>query len=273
MRASSWDIQPTSSMGIPVFDLFGKVAIITGAASQAGIGFAIARTFAAYGADVVLADIDGTAVENRAAEIVAGTDTRCIGVACDITDPQDRSRLVQETLLAFGKVNVLVNNAGLCSVRSQRALDVDQEEWDLIIDTNLKATFFLSQLVAREMTRNEEGTIINIASVAAIMAVKRKMPYLAAEAGIVQMTRGMALEWSRYNIRANCICPGTVKTDMTKDMLKRKRATDTLARQVPHNRKTAEPMDVAAAALFLASDSSDMVNGAVLPVDGARSVW
>ena len=123
------------------------------------------------------------------------------------------------------------------------------------------------------MIEQKKGNIINLASVVARVASTRMMPYLAAKAGVLQMTRGMAFEWARFNIRANCICPGYVNTNMTQDTLEKEKAYEAITRPIPHLRKVGDPLDIAAAALFLASDCTDMITGHPLYVDGGRSIW
>lgn len=273
MKGADWTVLETGKMGIPQFDLTGKVAIVTGAGSEIGIGRAIARTFAAYGAKLVLADMDEKAVHSREREIKAESDGEAVSVRCDVRDPDDRENLVQTALDAFGQIDILVNNAGVVDPKDRLAVDIDEAEWDRIVDTDLKAVFFLSTRVAREMIKRERGNIINLASVVSRVASTRMMPYMTAKAGVLQMTRGMAFEWARFNIRANCICPGYIDTNMTQGTLHKQKAYEAITRPIPHNRKVGDPMDVAAAALFLACDCSDMVNGTPLFVDGGRSIW
>ena len=272
-KGASWTIHETGSMGIPRFDLIGKTAIVTGAGGPVGIGRAIARTFAAYGAKVVIADLNESALADRVAEIQAETPgAEVLGVRCDITNEESREALVQAALDAFAQIDILVNVAGVSDPRNLLAVDMDEETWDRVVDTNLKAMFFLSQRVAQHMIERERGNIINMSSFTARVASPRLMPYMAAKAGVQQMTRGMALEWGRYNIRVNCICPGYTQSAMTEGALKAPGGYETITRQIPYNRKIADPMDVAAAALFLACDASDMVDGTSLFVDGGRCV-
>lgn len=272
-KGASWTVHETGKMGIPRFDLAGKVAIVTGAGGPVGIGRAIARTFAAYGAKVVIADINEAQIADRVAEIQVETPgAEALGVRCDITDAESREALVQAALDAYKHIDILVNVAGVSDPRNLLAVDMDEATWDRVVDTNLKAMFFLSQRVAQHMIERERGNIINMSSFTARVASPRLMPYMAAKAGVQQMTRGMALEWGRYNIRVNCICPGYTQSAMTEEALKAPGGYEAITRQTPYNRKIADPMDVAAAALFLACDASDMVDGHALFVDGGRCV-
>lgn len=272
-KSASWTIHETGKMGIPRFDLEGKVAIVTGAGGPIGIGRAIARTFAAYGAKVVLADINEGALADRVEEIKGETSgAQVLGVRCDITDEESRENLVNAALDAYNQIDVLVNVAGVADRENKLAIDIDEATWDCVVDTNLKAMFFLTQRVAQHMIERERGSIINLSSFTARIASVRLMPYMAAKAGVLQMTRGMALEWGRYNIRVNAICPGYTYSEMTKDALAQPGGYEAITRGIPYNRKVGDPMDVAAAALFLACDASDFITGIPLYVDGGRSV-
>lgn len=273
MKGSDHTILETGKIGIPVFDLTGKTAIITGVGSEIGIGKAIARTFAAYGADLVVADANAEAIEVRAREVADESGRTVIPVVCDVRNAEDRARVVSAAMDAFGKIDVLVNNAGVTLSNDQLAMDITEEEWDRVVDTDYKAVFFLTQRVAEVMIKQERGSIINLASVVARVASTRMLPYASAKAAVVQMTRCMAFEWARFNIRANCICPGYIDTNMTQSTLNEQKAYEAITRPIPYNRKVGDPMDIAAAALFLACDCSDMVNGHPLYVDGARSIW
>lgn len=272
-KGADWTICETGNMDVPRFDLTGKTAIITGAGGPIGIGRAIARTFAAYGAKLVIADIVEDQILQRVQEIKTETPgSELVGVRCDVGDAASREHLVQAALDAFGQIDILVNVAGVVDGENRLAVDVDERTWDHIVDIDQKAVFFLSTLVARHMIQRERGNIINLSSMTARVASSRMMPYLTAKAGVLQMTRAMALEWGRYNIRVNCICPGYIQSNMTKDALSKPGAYEAITREVPYNRKVGDPMDVAAAALFLACDCSDMVDGMPLFVDGGRSV-
>lgn len=273
MKGSSHTTLTTGKIGIPTFDLTGKTAIITGVGSEIGIGRAIARTFAAYGADLVIADIDEEKIKQRATEIAEESGRRVIPVRCDVRSNDDQENLVATAMEAFEHVDILVNDAGVVLSNDQLIVDTEEDEFDRVVDTDFKAVFFLCKRVAKIMIEQEQGNIINLASVVARVASTRMAAYAAAKAAVVQMTRCMAFEWSRFNIRANCICPGYIDTNMTQSTLNKEKAYEAITHPIPHNRKVGDPMDIAAAALFLACDCSDMVNGFPLYVDGARSIW
>ena len=177
MKGSDFTILETGKMDIPRFDLTDKVAIITGVASDIGIGRGIARTYAAYGAKLVIADMDAGGIELRAREIAAEFDAEVIPVRCDIRSEEDRKTLVDTCMEAFGRIDILVNNAGVVLSNDQLAQDVTEEEWDRVVDTDYKAVFFLTQRVAEIMIKQERGNIINIASVVARVASTRMLPY------------------------------------------------------------------------------------------------
>ena len=273
MKGSEHTTLVTGEIGIPTFDLTGKTAIITGVGSEIGIGRAIARTFAAHGADLVIADKDEGKINARAQEIEAESGRKIVPVRCDVCSGSDQDHLVEVAMETFGKIDILVNNAGVVLSHDQLIVDTDEDEFDRVVNTDFKAVFFLCKRAAKAMIEQEQGNIINLASVVARVASTRMAAYAAAKAAVVQMTRCMAFEWARFNIRANCICPGYINTNMTQSTLNKEKAYEAITRPIPHSRKVGDPMDIAAAALFLACDCSDMVNGFPLYADGARSIW
>ena len=251
--------------------LDGKTAIVTGAAR--GIGKAIALKFASEGANIAFTDlvIDENA-ENTAKEIEA-MGVKAKGYASNAANFEDTAKVVEAIHADFGRIDILVNNAGVVLSNDQLIVDTDEDEFDRVVDTDYKAVFFLSKRVAKIMIEQEQGNIINLASVVARVASTRMAAYASAKAAVLQLTRCMAFEWARFNIRVNCICPGYIDTNMTQTTLNKPRAYEAITHPIPHNRKVGDPMDIAAAALFLACDCSDMVNGTPLYVDGARSIW
>ena len=253
-----------------------KTAIVTG--GSRGIGFGIALELAKHGYNIAILDVNDLEdpsrpdyKENMAKLEAAGAEY--LYQKGDTRTAADRESFVKAVVERFGEIDVLVNNAGVVLSNDQLAQDVTEEEWDRVVDTDYKAVFFLTQRVAEIMIKQERGNIINIASVVARVASTRMLPYASAKAAVVQMTRCMAFEWARFNIRANCICPGYIETNMTQTTLNKPAAYEAITRPIPHNRKVGDPLDIAAAALFLGCDCSDMVNGTPLYVDGARSIW
>lgn len=259
-------------VGIARFDLTGKTAIVTGAGSETGIGYGIARTFAAYGADVVIADLDQAACDDIAQKLIAEHGVSAFGVGLDVRDLAALDALIAKTCTEFGHIDILVNAAGIGITKL--AVDVTEEDWDRVLDIDLKGLFFCCQKVAKVMIeQGTGGSIINLSSMVARVVSSRMTPYIAAKAAVAQVTRGMAYEWARFGIRANCICPSYVRTGMTEDVLENPKAFEKITAPVPHPRKMADPLDIGAAALYLACDCSDFVTGSPLYVDGGRTVY
>ena len=253
-----------------LFSLEGRVALVTGATH--GLGMAVATALAGAGATLA---VNGHSADrlDKALKTYENKGIDAKGYLFDVTDEQAVAEGVARIEREAGPIDILVNNAGVVLSNDQLAQDVTEEEWDRVVDTDYKAVFFLTQRVAEIMIKQERGNIINIASVVARVASTRMLPYASAKAAVVQMTRCMAFEWARFNIRANCICPGYIETNMTQTTLNKPAAYEAITRPIPHNRKVGDPLDIAAAALFLGCDCSDMVNGTPLYVDGARSIW
>lgn len=277
------DQREKTKTSVPQFDLTGKSAIVTGATS--GIGRAIAETYAAYGANVVVAALEVPSLptcDDVARKLMEDYPTvKALGCPVDVSSMDDLDRLVATADEAFGDIDILVNCAGIGY--DGKVLDVTERDWDRVMDIDLKAVFFLCQKTARVMIdrrrqsgRSPEegaGVIINLSSYVAQTASRGLMPYMVAKAGVQQMSRGLALEWAREGIRVNAICPGYVHSAMTDEALSNPKVYEALTSRIPHPRKVADPMDIAAAALYLACDASDMVTGHPLFVDGGRSVW
>lgn len=262
-------ITTTIAEGVPVFSLTDKVALITGAAR--GIGKGIAVAYAGYGAHLVLVDILEEEFAQTAQEIEE-TFGEAPAVQCgDVRDGDFIDQVIAQTLEQYGRIDILVNNAGVGM--TQLAQNVTEEEFDDVVDTDLKAVFFIANKVATVMIEQKSGAVINIGSVVARVGSSRMTPYMAAKAAVVQMTRGLAFEWARFNVRVNCICPGYIETGMMEDTLSNPRAYEAITRMIPHNRKVGAPKDIAAAAVFLASDATDLITGIPLYVDAGRSIW
>jgi meso-butanediol dehydrogenase / (S,S)-butanediol dehydrogenase / diacetyl reductase len=238
--------------------LADKTAIVTGGGS--GIGQAIATRFAAEGASVVVADV----VAERA-ESVAAVLEGALAIHADITSADDVERLVREATEAYGRVDVLVNNAGLGD--ADDVLEIDEEAWDFEVDVNLKGAFLCSKAVLPGMIEGGGGVIVNIASVNG-MAFFANEAYSAAKAGMINLTRSMAVRYGRHGIRVNAIAPGTIRTPLWQERVDKEPAIfERLVRWYPLGR-VGEPDDVARAAVFLASDDANWITGEVLRVDG-----
>jgi NAD(P)-dependent dehydrogenase (short-subunit alcohol dehydrogenase family) len=253
----------TLSFPVPSFRLDGKSAIVTGASR--GIGEAIAFALAHAGAKVVLASRDLARLE-RVADQIRSTGAQALAIQADICQPEDIDRIVEGTVEAFGGIDVLVNNAGVCYL--EPALEVTRDTWDKTFDLNSRALFFLSQAVARQMVANGRGgKIINIASQLSIIGMERHASYCASKAAVNVLTKALALEWGRHGIHVNSIGPTFVRTEMSAPNLDDPERKADILSKMPIGR-IGEPVDVAGAAVFLASRASDMITGELLLVDG-----
>ncbi|MCL5950172.1 MAG: glucose 1-dehydrogenase [Chloroflexi bacterium] len=248
---------------VPNFRLDGKVAIITGASR--GIGEAIAQAMAHSGACTVLASRDQARLEAVAAKIGSISASAHV-VKADICKADDVARLVAETVERFGRIDVLVNNAGVCYM--EPALEVTPEAWDKTFDLNVRALFFLSQAVARQMVAQERGgKIINVASQLAVVGMARHSSYCASKAAVHLLTQVLALEWGKYHIHVNAIGPTFIRTEMAAPNLDNPTVRADILSKMPIGH-VGDPVDVAGAAVFLASAASEMVTGELLLVDG-----
>ena len=251
--------------------LKGKVALVTGGGS--GIGRAIALGFAREGARVAVLGrrrepLDGVVLEMQQ----NGAEGKA--VVCDVTRAESVRKAVEDVERTFGRVDVLVNNAGILSVTTVES--ISDEEWDRVIETNLKAPFLLSRAVLPAFRRAGGGAIVNIASVLGLVAMKNRAAYCASKGGVVQLTKAMALDHAHENIRVNCICPAIVETELVKNLFDSSEAgqsaRDARIGTLPLGR-FGKPEDVAELAVFLASDESAWITGTALPVDGGLSAY
>ena len=246
--------------------LEGKVAVITGAG--AGIGRASALLFAREGAAVAVADLDVAAGEEAAAQIER-EGARALFVPVDVAAPEQVARMVRDTVETLGRIDVLFNNAGVNFPAT--VVDVGEDAWQRSLDVNLKGVMLGCRHAIPEMLKTGGGSIINTASMLGLVASPRQAPYAAAKGAVVMLTRQMAIDYATRNIRVNCLCPSEVNTEMNRRFIAQ--SSDPAAElrrvlaRIPMDRM-AEPEEVAAAALFLASDDSSYISGVALPVDG-----
>ena len=244
--------------------LEGKVAIVTGAGT--GIGRAIAVRFARERAAVVLNGRREGPIREVAAEVeMAGG--RCLAVSGDVTRPADVDRLLARARESFGQVDVLVNNAGAMITRTA-AGDCPDDDWARTFDANLTPVFRCSKAALPDLIR-ARGCVVNVASVAGLKGSPALTAYAAAKAAVVNLTRTMALDYAPHGVRVNAVCPGYVETDLNRDFMARLRETGGYAGLVAkHPLGLGRPDDVAAGALYLASDEARWVTGVALPIDG-----
>jgi 2-dehydro-3-deoxy-D-gluconate 5-dehydrogenase len=250
-----------------LFDLRGRVAIVTG--GNGGIGLGIAQGLADAGADIAIVGRD-QAKSSAAVADIAARGVRAISVAADVTDKAAVAAMVERTSRELGRIDVLVNNAGINIRKPPHHLDLD--EWQSVIDTNLTSAFLCSKTVYPAMKQAGGGKIINIGSMMSIFGASFTPAYAASKGGIVQFTRSCACAWAADNIQANAILPGWIDTDLTK---RARREIDGLHERVLARTPAArwgEISDFAGIAVFLSSHASDFVTGAAIPVDGGFSI-
>ena len=248
-----------------LFDLSGRVAIVTGTSRGLGQGFA--RSLAKAGADLVLTSRKRGSLSAFEAEIKA-LGRRAISLELDVRSQESIERMVSAAEDAFGYLDILVNNAG-CNVRKP-ALDVTWDDWNLILDTNLRGSFFVAQAVARRMIPRRYGRIVNIGSVTAVAGYAGLAPYGASRGGIRQLTMSLADDWGQHGITVNCLAPGWFCTEQNKILYEDKEWVEYLRERIPLKRP-GEPHDLDAAVVFLAAESSRYITGQTLLVDGGIS--
>jgi 2-deoxy-D-gluconate 3-dehydrogenase len=243
-----------------LFDLSGRVAIVTGA--NTGIGQAIALALAGAGADI--AAVGRTPAEDTVAR-VRGLGRRAVMVSADLSSIEPIDRVIEQTLKELGGLHILVNNAG--TIRRADALDFSEEDWDAVIDTNLKSTFFLCQRAGRHMVSQSYGKIINIASMLTFQGGIRVASYTASKSGIGGITKLLANEWAGKNVNVNAIAPGYIATNNTAALQADPVRNRAILDRIPAGR-WGDPADIGGTAVFLASDASRYVHGHILAVDG-----
>lgn len=249
-------------MRFPELDVKGKVALVTG--STKGIGYGIALALAEKGADLIITSRHQEDCE-KVAETIRGLGRRALPKACNVTKAQTVQELVDAAIKEFGKIDILVNNAG--SAITKRAEDLTEEDWNRVLDVDLKGVFLCSIAVGRKMIAQKKGKIINMASILGLVGEKQVLPYCVAKGGVVQMTRALALEWAKHNIQVNALCPGYVMTPMNEAVLKNEKIYNSIVRKIAM-RRLGEIEDMVGAVVFLASEASNYMTGQTLVVDG-----
>jgi 3-oxoacyl-[acyl-carrier protein] reductase len=245
-------------------DLTGKTALVTGAAR--GLGRCIAQSLAAAGAKVACIDVNVETLADTVAAIRNAGGT-AEPIACDVTDSKRVGEVVDQVVELWGALNILVNNAGI--TRDNVIVRMKDEQWDAVININLRGTFLFTRAAARPMMKARQGRIINIASVSGLMGNPGQVNYSASKAGVIGLTRTVARELASRNVTVNAVAPGFIATDMTAAL--GEEILQEVRKQIPLGRM-GEPQDVADAVLFLASDAAAFVTGHVLTVDGGLTV-
>jgi gluconate 5-dehydrogenase len=247
------------------FDLNGKVGLVTG--TSRGLGQSFARALAKAGADLIITSRDAESLTPFQKEIEA-LGRKVLPLPLDVRDFESIQAMVASAVAHYGKIDILVNNAG-CNVRKP-AVDVTWDDWNLILDTNLRGTFFVAQAVARHMIEKKYGRIINIGSVTCVAGYAGLGPYGASRGGVKQLTMSLADDWGIHGITVNCLAPGWFKTKQNAVMYENKEWVDYLCDRIPLKRP-GQPNDLEGAVVFLASDASGYITGQTLLVDGGIS--
>jgi len=249
-----------------LFDLTGRVAIVTG--TSRGLGQVFSRALAKAGADLVLTSRHRDHLASFEAEIKS-LGRRAVSLELDVRDQASITRMATEAERTFGHIDILVNNAG-CNVRKP-ALDVTWDDWNLILDTNLRGSFFVSQAIARGMIARSYGRIINIGSVTSVAGYAGLAPYGASRGGIRQLTMSLADDWGKHGVTVNCLAPGWFRTEQNAALYEDREWVEYLSDRIPIKRP-GQAHDLDSAVVFLAAESSRYITGQTLLVDGGISV-
>ena len=256
-------------MTLPSMRLDGKTALITGAGS--GIGRAVAAAYAEAGADCIVTELPGkTDLLEPVCEAIRGHGRRAVALPLQLPQQDSIDELVGAALEVSGRIDILVNNAGVN--RPRDAFDVTEEDWDFVLGANLKGLFFLTQGVGRHMRDAGGGKIINMASIMGVAGYYQRAAYCSSKAGVVNLTRVLAIEWAPFHINVNAIGPTFVETPLTKPYFDDPEKRQEILRRTPMGRP-GQPEDIVGAAVFLASDAAELVTGHTLLVDGGWTAW
>jgi len=252
-----------------LYDLSGRKAVVTGAGK--GLGKAMAVALAEAGADVAIPDIDFDNAK-RVAEEIKGLGRRSFALKTDVTKPTDVKTMVQKTLEEFARIDILVNNAGICITGPLENMRL--EDYDAVMDVDVRAAFSCSQAVGREMIKQKSGNIINMGSISGIVYNKRGYMgiYCVAKAAVIMLTKALAAEWAKYNIRVNALAPGYFLTDLSREFLGNKEIRPEIIEMTPM-RRHAEPKELAGTVVYLASDASEFLTGQAVVIDGGWTIW
>jgi len=246
-----------------IFSLENKIALVTGASR--GLGRDVCIAFSEAGADIIAVSRNEELLKSLCEEI-RSKGRKALPVVADIGKAVEVMNVVEKSMNEFGRIDILVNNAGI-SGPQKLFKDIEESEWMDVFRTNLNGTLLCTKYVGKEMIQKSRGNIINISSVLGTIGTYFTCPYSVAKAGIIQFTRNVALEWSRYSIRVNCISPGMLKTDMMNQTLSDEKMTAVLLKNTPL-RKVGQTGDVVGAAIFLASEASGHITGENISIDG-----
>jgi len=248
-----------------MFSLKGKRAFVSGASR--GLGHEMAITLAGAGADVALAARTVAALEETA-ETIRKMGRKALVCPMDISNIEEIEKAVDDAAKTFGRIDILVNNAGIAEEKP--VIEMTPETWDRVMDVNLKGHVFCSRAVGKYMIENRYGKVINISSILGLIGVAYNSSYAASKAGLIQFTKSLALEWARYNIQVNALCPGYLLTDLNRKFFETPRGQKVI-NKIPM-RRAADLQEIRGATLLLASDASSFMTGSVVVVDGGHTI-
>jgi len=252
-------------MGSPYFDLTGQVALVTGASR--GLGQYFGRALARAGADLIITSRTLDSLQDFKKQIEE-LGRKAVPLELDVRNFDSIQRMAEAAGKAYGKIDILVNNAG-CNVRKP-ALDISWDDWNLVLDTNLRGTFFVAQAIARQMIPRRYGRIVNIGSVTSVFGYAGLSPYTASRGGVKQLTMSLADDWGPHGITVNCLAPGWFRTEQNKVLYENKEWLEYICDRIPVKRP-GKPDDLDGAVVFLASEESRYITGQTLLVDGGIS--
>lgn len=247
----------------------GKVALVTGAASPRGLGRAIANTIAKEGGDIVVCDLNKEHIEQAAVDIAKEFGVKTLGIPCNVTKPEDCDAVIAGIKEKFGKLDFLVNNAGV--LKDNLLMRMSEQEFDFVMDVNLKGVFLMTKSASKLLLKAESGRIVNISSVSGLTGQPGQANYSASKAGVIALTKVSAREFSGRNVLVNAVCPGYVQTDMTASLPEevQKKLTDPMF--IPLRRPGTQ-QEIANAVKFFLSDQSNYITGTYLRVDGGAAI-
>jgi NAD(P)-dependent dehydrogenase (short-subunit alcohol dehydrogenase family) len=257
-------------MSLSYFDLTGKVAIISGGAT--GIGRGIAEGLAEAGASLVIAARRLEKCEKTCKEIGEKTGVKTAALRCDITNVDEIEALVNDVIGTFGQIDILVNNSGIGG-SEKPVLKMSDEDWDSVLDTNLKGVFLLSRaVVSRMVEQTQGGKVINVASIGGVLGWPNMSAYCASKGGCIQLTKVMAMEWIRHNIQVNAILPGYFETPMNTEFFASEAGQKVIKNNIPM-RRLGQTEEIKGVAILLASEASSFMTGSAVVVDGGHTTW
>ncbi len=250
-------------MSLDIFKLDGRVALITG--GNRGLGFAMAQALAEAGANVVVTSRQVERALESAAALAGITGQRTMGLMVDVTDAEQVESMIQSVVQEFGRIDILVNNAGI-NIRKP-AEELDEADWDIVQNTNLRAPFLCARAAARHMKEQQFGRIINLSSMLGMVALPERSAYCSSKGGLIQLTKVLALEWAAHNITVNALCPGPFATELNIPVMNNPQTNQFFLNHIALGR-WGRPEELGGAIVFLASDASSFMTGAALVIDG-----